>query len=141
MNPRALRYSLPLLVALLTYLATSRGCELPIPIPVDPPVPVVVDGLHILIIEETAERHTMPPEQQAILASVKLREAVQAAGGQMRIFDDDTDLSGVESVWRDLMAVERDGLPWLLVVNGRRGVSRELPGTVDEVVAIVEQYR
>lgn len=107
--------------------------------PPDPPLPV--DGLHVLILYESEDRGTMPPQQLSILTSAPLREWFKANSVQWRIWDDDTPVEGAEKVWQDALLLPRQSLPWIHVSNGKTGYSGPLPATVDETISLIGKYK
>lgn len=128
--------------------------QLPKPPPVDPvdpvdpdptdpdnPPPIPAAGLHVLIVEETADRGKLPAEQAAIFTSQVLADELRKlCPDRWRILDDDTPTSNLPDVWKSALALQRDRLPWLVVSNGNTGYSGPLPGSVDEVLQIVRSH-
>lgn len=125
------------------------------PKPVDPVTPTPdpnddpnldTSKLRVLIVEETADRAGLPPGQLAVLTSSKVRRALDAlcmkvdGTPEWRIFDDDSDISAESDVWQEAMAKPRSSLPWLLVSDGKQGVSMPLPKSVDEMLGILETF-
>lgn len=104
-------------------------------------LPVSEPGLHVLIIEETSARNELKPGQQAIIASVPMMRFLDENCKGWRVWDKDTDVTREAKFWQDAMAVERTSVPWLLVWNGRRGASGELPATVDEAKKVIGKYK
>lgn len=131
-NPRAVLAIVVLLVLL------SRGAG-PVA-PPGPPAPIKADGLHVLIVEETAERGKLSAGQLAILTSVQIREYVASKSGEMRILDDDAPLANESELWRQAMGITRQSLPWLIASNGKAGYSGPLPVSVDETLTILRKY-
>ena len=60
--------------------------------------PIQVDGLRVLIVEESTDRPQLPADQREIFTSVPVRELVDKLGGQIRILDadDSTDAMAAE---------------------------------------------
>jgi hypothetical protein len=119
------------------------------PKPPDPPQPPApISGKRVLIVYETAEASKMPEKQQQILYGKTVRDYLNQKcdpdpDGKTkgwRIWDKDADPSGEAKVWQDAMKVERKGLPWLIVGNGKTGFSGPLPNNVDDFMKSVKQY-
>jgi len=104
------------------------------------PLPVTVDGPHMLIVEETSERGTIDFEQSGIFTSVELREYLDAKDFAWRMFDKDVDTDFEAEVWQDALKMDTKLLPWLFVWNGRRGKSMPLPDDVAGVIAELEGF-
>lgn len=115
----------------------------------DPP-PIDEAGLRVAIIEETADRSSLPKSQMAILTSVKLREYLDAncvkEDGQpaYRIWDKDIDASRESQLWQDALAkvkaTEDLKTPAILISNGKTGYIGPLDGTVEETIDRIKQY-
>ena len=58
----------------------------PPPIPPDPPPPIVVEQLHVIIVEESADR---TPEQAKVLLSKAVRDYLKSVDGVLHIVDQD----------------------------------------------------
>ena len=60
---------------------------------------------------------------------------------EWRIFDKDKDLSKTKGIWKDVMALPRSTLPWIVVGNGKiDGYSGPLPATVEETMVLLKKY-
>lgn len=121
----------------------------PEPEPVDPDdkPPFPADGLHVLMVFETATQNQLPAGQRSILFARSVREFLNgktAKGPEgspaYRIWDADTDVSGAAKVWQDAMAVPRQSLPWLIVNNGRAWYSGPLPADPAAFQELVNKY-
>ena len=110
----------------------------PDPIVIDPPMPV--EKLHVLIIEETANRGSLLPEQALILQSVALRRYVQQVGGEFRQIDDDVVPDKMDKVWQDAWKLERGDSPWWIVSNGKGGVNEKLPANLDVAMQTLQKW-
>lgn len=126
-------------VGLVLALGSGRGCTLPIPLPVEPP-PIPAPGLNVLVVEETADRGNLPLGKLNVLNSVKVREAVQAAGGNMLILDDDVDLAKLPEPWRVGMQLPRTELPWLVISTDDKNYQGPLPESVDAMLAKLGEF-
>lgn len=126
-------------VGLVLALGSGRGCTLPIPLPVEP-APIPAPGLNVLVVEETADRGNLPLGKLNVLNSVKVREAVQAAGGNMLILDDDVDLANLPEAWRVGMQLPRTELPWLVISTDGKNYQGPLPESVDAMLAKLGEF-
>lgn len=130
---------------------------------VDPDPPPVVDtapftapGFAVLVIKEAKEVGSLPNNQRAIFTSSKVLKWLVANTDKMpdrlpgfRIWDDDyTDghFSNVDKVWKDayLPVLEQsDGkVPWVAINDGKGGgYTGPLPGSIDEFIALLEEYK
>ncbi len=126
------------------------------PLPPDPPQPpeppgppkppIPADGKRVLILYETADLY--PQGQVNQFTSTTLREYLRShcspgpvnGTPEFRIWDDDTDQTNMQQVWRDAMALPRGALPQLIVSNGVDGFNGPLPATEAETLAILKKY-
>lgn len=120
----------------------------PIP-PVPPgPTPIPTEGLHVLVVYETADLSTLPRAQMQVLTSGAVRDylnqkCVKGPDGktaEWRIWDKDVDAKNESKFWQDVMARKRDKLPWLYVSNGKAVYEGPLPGTIDETLALLRKF-
>lgn len=147
-NPFVTLLLMALLAVGIVYLVSGQqtGCSFTPFTPVNPP-PIEAEGLRVLIVEETADRHKLPTSQLAVLTSAKLSEwlddnCVKHDGHpEWRRWDKDTDISHERSLWQSAFEEERAELPWLYVSNGQTGYSGPLPQTLDETFEILEKYK
>lgn len=126
----------------LLFITKSEGCT-----DITPKPPIVAEGLHVAIIEETNDRIKLPATQLSIFTNTKIREYVNQHAAKVngvpefRIFDvSDTELSGESQLWKDVMKLPHDSVPWLFIFNGTKGFSGPLPKTVDETLALIQKY-
>lgn len=140
----------PVAVALAVALA-RQGCiddpptpvPTPTPTPVDPtptPIPVPVSAYRVLIVEETAARSLLKPEQLAILTSAPFRAWLGKQGAASRFVDQDVDQQFMDDKWRAMLKETRRSLPWI-VVTGKGQYSGPLPGTVAETELLIGTYK
>jgi hypothetical protein len=113
--------------------------------PGTPPIPG--KGLRVLFIEETGQLSKLPKEQRYIAQSKEVAEycnehCAKESTGQaaMRLFDPEQDVSHEQKSWREAMKNPHDPPPWLMVSDGRKGVSRPLPKTLDETMTVLKKY-
>lgn len=127
---------LPWLVALgvvLAWFVSSRRSA-------DDGKPIAVSGLRVLIVEESADRQTLPPEQSKILTSVPIRETVAQLGGQIRVMDADDSAEAISDEWRALRKRITTTPPAVVFAKPRRAQEMPLPANVDEFRAKLEAF-
>jgi hypothetical protein len=100
----------------------------------------------MLIVEETADRPTLPAEQLSIFTSTTLRDyldqhCMTLADGShgYRIIDQD-DVANLPADFQATAKLRRDSTPWLYCTDGTRGLSAPLPGSVDQLLARIKPY-
>lgn len=121
----------------LCALVLASGCIDPHRHEVPPSPPAA--GWYVVIVEETADRHALPPDQLDAMLSGNLRDYVQGAGGELRIIDDDANPS-TEPEKSLLARRDRRSLPWLYVQK-RRLTSQPLPTNLDAIKRAIEKAR
>ncbi|MCC6511508.1 MAG: hypothetical protein IT423_20580, partial [Pirellulaceae bacterium] len=115
------------------YLHGDRSSPDVDPSPAPIPSPVVASGLHVLIVEETADRGKLTAGQIATLTSADLVDWYEANCAKedgfraYRCFDKDTKLDQENQVWRDLRGLVTLDPPCVLAVDGKRAVQFKLP--------------
>lgn len=112
---------------------------------VDPVVPR--QGLVVLIVEEADDRAKLTKEQLAILNGDEVRAylnshcAKDADGNPLwRIVDDDAPMDHEPKAIREAFAKPREGVPWLGISNGRRGVECALPANIGGTMKLLKKY-
>lgn len=100
--------------------------------------PFPADRLSVLVVEETEDTTAMPSDQ--IVALGTLRKLVEEKGGEYLQLDDDISLDNYKQWARDAMAVKREGLPWVVGSDGRKGFSNPAPKTEAEATKLLEGY-
>lgn len=132
------RPALILLAFLLAVqFAGSKGCEgLPDLLPSERLI--AVDGLAVLVVYESSEVADLSKEQSAILTGTEWRKAVTDAGGQFRVFDQDTEFVNDTDPYFAAIAVTGD-LPRVVISNdgGYRG---PLPKDNAAMTALVKEW-
>jgi hypothetical protein len=131
-----------------TTLVVGDG-PVPPPDPVDPP-PLPVTGLHVCILEETADRAKLPATTREVLLGTgpgSVRDwltkncAKDAVGRpQFRVLDASAEPTKDDQVWRDAWKRPRQGLPWIVIGNSKTGFEGPLPGTPAEVIELLRKY-
>ena len=137
-----------------------RGCEIldwfkphpnppgPVdpPKPPQPPAPIVGDGLHVLIVYESADLQKLPPGQLSALKSQTVRDyldgrcAKENGVAAWRIWDADVDTKESSKAWQDAMKRSRQSLPWLIISDGRSGYEGPLPGNVADTLELLKKW-
>lgn len=138
----------------------------PPPEPKPAVAPIAIDGLSVLIMEETAKR---TPEIAMIIFSDRVRSYLNSHCAPVQgkltkewwMIDQDTDVSGLPKAWQDAKkravasvaswkpTIDAIGqlqgpaspLPWIIISN-TKGTSYEgpLPATIDETVALLKKH-
>lgn len=112
------------------------------------PTPIPSDSFKVLILEETAER---TPAIAAVVGSKAVRDYLNTKAGAKgwHVWDDDlTDAdfkaAGASDDWKAWHAQAKTDsqgkLPWLLVSNGKTGVSQALPATPERLLEVLKFY-
>jgi hypothetical protein len=117
------------------------------PTPVDPS-PFPAAGLRVLIVEETANRSTLPPAQLAILFDQRVHELLNSKCVQdteigrkaWNIWDADEKLEKAPKLWQDAMKRPRKSVPWIMIGNGKTGYEGPLPENVDKTLELIKKY-
>lgn len=134
----------------IAFLAGYKAASLDIVIPFPDVIPDVVvtdekppvpgDGRHVLVIYETDDRISLPRDQRSILDSVPLREWLQTSKWDAEFLDPDTAFLDGDEWFKQALTVERTGLPWVVVSNGKAGFSGPLPESVEKFKELVGRY-
>jgi hypothetical protein len=103
--------------------------------------PTGVTGLRVLVVEETAERGNLSPEQLAIFNSVEIREQIEAANGQLVFLDADDKTRELTPEWQRLRDRIRTRPPVVVFANKTRAKEMPLPGDVDEFINALEGFK
>lgn len=131
------------LTTAVTDVLTKLGQK---PGPIDPPAPAA--GLRILVLEEAQNRASVSAAQIPIITGNAMRAYIGSHKGQMRVLDDDSDVSLLAPQWQaDYAAVKAKagsdpdhGKPWWLVGNDAGSVVATLPATLDEALSTAASY-
>lgn len=120
------------------------------PKPPDPPspsAPIVADGFHVLILYQDKDSVKLPPGQFGAIFGKPIRDYLNThckvgtdglAG--WRIVDIDNDLSQMPKHFRDAVARNRTGVPWLIVSDGKTGFEGPLPVSINETLTILKKF-
>ena len=132
-------------ILLFLIFAALRGGDSPSPgpspVPDVEPAPFPSSDLAVLVVEETEQRHQLPPSQLNVLTSGILRDYVEESGGEIRVWDQNVDSQYAPEKWREALRKPRDGLPWIYIANGDKGHSGPLPETVEETKYLISKYK
>lgn len=128
----------------------------PGPNPPVPPTPAPIQGKRCLIIEETEDRTVIPAKQRIALDSEALwsyldsHTEMESDGKHKawRIWDKDVNTQYESKTWQDALAKFKTPTdpkvvpktPWIIVSNGKTGYEGPLPGTLEEIMALVKKY-
>lgn len=102
--------------------------------------PFPADKLSVLVIESSEARDDIPRSQATAIQSTLWRTYVEKAGGQWKALDDQTDITKADPWVKSAMAVKRDSLPWLVISDGRTGVSKPLPQDLDTLLSELQKF-
>ncbi len=143
-----------LILGVLLLLVAFGKIDVPsiVPQPVVPPPPVVViepdtspfrsKGLTILVVEDSSQRRSLPQSQVNIFTSAAIRSHLtNDLKAEFRFWNVNTDGAMDKPVFQDAAKVKRDSLPWIVIAHGKRGFSGPLPASVDDFIALVDQYK
>lgn len=115
------------------------------PGPVDPPKPqppIPVSSLHVLIIEETNDRGTLPAAQAQIFTSTKVLGWLRTnAPEHWRIWDADQKPELAPAEFQEALKLPRQGLPWIVISNGTTGFSGPLPTNEMDTLSLLQKYK
>lgn len=137
----------------------------PGPTPTPDDAPIKLEGLRVLVVEESADRGKLPASQVNVIQGQTVRsylngKCARAADGKTAewwILDKDVDASGLAKHWQDALARSKDkmaawkpdpnvkdgpkqALPWVLISNGKSGYEGPLPRTPSEMVELLKRY-
>jgi hypothetical protein len=121
---RWLPWAVALAVAVAWFVSSRRSG--------DDGEPIQVDGLRVLIVEESANRQNLPSDQSQILTSVPTRELVAKLGGQIRIVDADDSTDAMAAEWKAMRKRITTTPPAVVFAKPRRAVEMALPASVDQ---------
>jgi hypothetical protein len=117
--------------------------------PPDPiPDPIPTDGKRVLIVYESSELSSIPASQSVLMSSAVVRDYLQShcskgpdgSTPEVRIWDQNVDLTNVPKVWKDAMALPRSSIPWVIISNGVQGYAGPLPKTEAELLTVMKKY-
>lgn len=100
-----------------------------------------VQGLRVLVLEETANRSDLTPDQIEIFNSVKLREEIEAARGQVLFLDADDKTRDLAPEWQRLRDRMQTRPPAVVIATPRRAKEMALPESVDDFLRAIEQAK
>jgi len=97
------------------------------------PPPIAAEGLHVLVVYESAD--TLPKGQRAILTSNSWKE-----GAKWRILDKDSHFNDPDSIWKKALERPSEHLPRVIVSN-KGGYEGPLPADIPAMDTLVGEYR
>jgi len=121
---RWLPWAVALAVAVAWFVSSRRSS--------DDGEPIQVDGLRVLIVEESTDRPQLPADQREIFTSVPVRELVDKLGGQIRILDADDSTDAMAAEWKALRKRITTTPPAVVFAKPRRAVEMPLPADVEQ---------
>lgn len=100
-----------------------------------------VDGLRVLIVEESKDRELLPFEQQHIFNALAIREAIDAAKGELLVLDGDDSTDKLRADWQSIR--QRITLPPpVVVIATKRGATEfALPADVPAMLSKIERAK
>lgn len=120
------------------------------PTPPEPPSPFPMAGLRVMVLEETADRRSLPPQQLSILDSTLIRDylkekcLLEEGVPAFRFFDVSDVPEGQSENWKvafsRVKATPGFKVPWLVVAKGKSAYSGPLPNNVEETLSILKRY-
>jgi hypothetical protein len=118
------------------------------PKPIDPPAPIPVAGLRVLIVEESAQRHTLSQGQRTIILGKEFRDLLESKcvmgpdgrTKEYRIYDQEIAMNGESKLWQDVMKRPRASVPWIVISNGKTGFEGPLPTNLPDAIALINKY-
>jgi len=123
-------------------VALIIGCTFPVPpIPPQPPTPIVpiTGDSRLLIVEETADRAKLSPEQSAIFTSADLRSWLATQKISVHVWDQNVDVENcTDATLRKMLELPRQSLPWVVFANKSKTSSGPLPKSIEETKAWIE---
>ena len=124
----------------------------PEPTPGGPPLPQD-GGLRVLVLYESGDLSSYPAGQQGVLRGKSVRDwlnahcvASKSGVPEWAMWDKDVDSSAAAPYWRDTHAwcksQQNPGFktPWITLRKGGSWYSGPLPGTIDEMLALLNKY-
>ena len=112
----------------------------PPPTPPTPDAPIAAEGMHILVVYESAptEAEQMTPAQANMLNATSTRSYLSSiASDNWRILDKDTSYTDADNVWGKALKRPRASIPWIIISNGKTGYEGPLPKTFDDLKALI----
>lgn len=116
------------------------------PTPPEPPTPDVkppfpAEGLSVLMVYDALTQNDIPAGQRAILFGQSVRDLLDSVADDYRIFPESTDVTEAEETWKAAMAVPRESEPWIVISNGKTGISTPLPANPEALADLLDQYK
>jgi hypothetical protein len=118
------------------------------PVPPGPPAPIPGDGLRVLMVYDTATLGKLPVAQRDVLYSETIRgwlrdhvaKGPDGKSTEWRVLPSNEDLSAESPTWQNAFKRPRASLPWLIISNGKTGYEGPLPGTMADMMSLLQKY-
>lgn len=118
----------------------------PKPKPTDD-APIKAEGLHVLVVYESADLATYSASLQQSIYSKSVRDYLNATcpkvdgTAQWRMWDKDVDATAESQLWQDaLKRAKGKQTPWIIVSNGKTGFEGPLPAGAGEMLKLLQKY-
>lgn len=119
--------------------------------PPDPKLPDLKDpkrtpiiagsGLRVMIVYESSKMHLLTKEQTAALWSADVVAYLNSkAPSRWKKYDQDSNLAKELPGWQEVLKRPRASLPWIVLSNDAVDFEGPYPGTVADVLAMLEKY-
>jgi hypothetical protein len=113
-----------------------------------PDAPIQASGFRVLIVYDSISLAKLPAAQVSIFTSPDVStycrdHCTKGADGktpEYRCFSQGTDVSKEPQVWQDAMKLPRQSLPWIVISDGKAGVSCPLPANTADTLALLRKY-
>lgn len=120
----------------------------PGPVPVDPviPTPITPTKLQVVIIEDPAQRATIPAEKIIIMDGAEIRDyckthcSVTGTTPDRRVLSLRQDVSNQPQWIKDACAEPRTSTPWIVILTPTQKISGPLPATVADTMTLLRKY-
>jgi hypothetical protein len=129
---------------------TPPGPTPPGPTPPGPtPSPIAAEGLHVLMLYESADLSTMPKEQLNAMRSAETMDYLNKtcpkegspAAPAWRIWDKDLNASNEDQVWKNALGRAHPTMPWIVLGSKEKGgFEGPLPKTQADLTALLKKY-
>lgn len=113
--------------------------------------PIPSSGFAVLVLEETADRTKLPPEQAALFTDTNIRaylntHCIKGPDGktpEFRFFDKDADVSHESALWQSAMTQAKAAnlpTPTIAISTGKSGVIQALPANEADMLALLKKW-
>lgn len=127
-----------LIFAVICWLLPAPAPPTPGPTPIVDPIGA---GTAVLIVEETADRPSLPKGQFDAVTSLELRKWMDSNKVTYRVWDREVKPVGEAKGWQEALDRPRKGEPWIIISNGKKGYEGFVPmGGVDATKELIKKY-